>query len=132
MRPEYILETIVYASDLDAAEDFYTRVLGLKLYSKSEEGRDVFFTCGNRMFLVFNPDKTSTPGGRVPPHGAKGPGHVAFAIKPEDIEKWKAHLLEQKVEIEKEVDWEGGGHSIYFRDPAGNSIEVTTPTTWVL
>jgi catechol-2,3-dioxygenase len=36
------------------------------------------------------------------------------------------------VPIEIEITWPGGGHSIYFRDPAGNSIELATAKTWNL
>ena len=43
---------------------------------------------------------------------------------------WRAWLREQGVEIEREVGWPGGGLSLYFRDPAGNSLELATPTLW--
>ena len=36
------------------------------------------------------------------------------------------------VVIEKEVGWPKGGRSIYFRDPAGNSVELVTPGRWGL
>ncbi len=29
-----------------------------------------------------------------------------------------------------EVNWDQGGTSLYFRDPAGNSIELAPPTLW--
>jgi hypothetical protein len=32
--------------------------------------------------------------------------------------------------IEKEFGWPRGGRSIYFRDPAGNSVELVTPGLW--
>ena len=34
--------------------------------------------------------------------------------------------------IEKEVEWPKGGRSLYFRDPAGNSVELVTPGVWGL
>ena len=34
------------------------------------------------------------------------------------------------VAIESEVSWPNGGHSIYIRDPAGNSLEFATPDIW--
>jgi hypothetical protein len=34
------------------------------------------------------------------------------------------------VAIEKEIDWQEGGASLYLRDPAGNSIELAPPTIW--
>jgi catechol 2,3-dioxygenase-like lactoylglutathione lyase family enzyme len=34
------------------------------------------------------------------------------------------------VDIEAEVVWPTGGRSLYFRDPAGNSIELITRGSW--
>lgn len=124
-----ILETAMYASDVDAAERFYRDVLGLPVDSKAV-GRHVFFRCGDAMLLVFNPAVTAVKEGDVPAHGARGPGHVAFAVENGELEPWLERLADQGVEIEASVDWPGGGQSIYFRDPAGNSIELTTPSIW--
>jgi len=134
MQAKQVLETCLYVDDLSAAEDFYTRVFGLTLISRVE-GRHVFFRCGDGVFLLFNPDKTSQPdsvGIGVPTHGAHGSGHAAFAMRHEDIDAWREHLRRNNVDIEKEITWPGGGYSIYFRDPAGNSVELATPKTWGL
>jgi catechol 2,3-dioxygenase-like lactoylglutathione lyase family enzyme len=132
MKVSQVLETCLYVDDLDAAEGFYARVFGLARISRVE-GRHVFFRCGDAVFLLFNPDTTIRPGNSasgVPTHGAKGPGHVAFRMRQEDVEAWRDHLRQHRVSIEKEVEWPGGGYSIYFRDPAGNSVELATPKTW--
>ena len=134
MRANRVLETCLYVDDLAAAEEFYTRVFGLSLISRVA-GRHVFFRCGDGVFLLFNPEKTSqaeSSGMGVPTHGARGPGHVAFAMQPEEIEAWREHLRHNNVAIEKEITWPGGGYSLYFRDPAGNSVELATPQTWGL
>jgi catechol 2,3-dioxygenase-like lactoylglutathione lyase family enzyme len=34
--------------------------------------------------------------------------------------------------IEADFEWPQGGRSIYFRDPAGNSIEIANPKIWGL
>jgi catechol 2,3-dioxygenase-like lactoylglutathione lyase family enzyme len=124
-----VLETALYARDLDAAADFYTRVLGLEIESKVE-GRHVFLRCGHAMLLVFDPEATAHPQGPVPAHGATGPGHIAFAVPDEDMDAWPARLGALGVEIESDVVWPGGGRSLYFRDPAGNSVELATPRIW--
>lgn len=124
-----ILESALYASDLEAAERFYGEVLGLALDSR-ERGRHVFFRCGDAMLLVFDPDTTSVRSSEVPTHGAHGPGHVAFAIADDEFDSWVARLALHDIEIEASIDWPSGGRSIYFRDPAGNSVELTTPTIW--
>jgi catechol 2,3-dioxygenase-like lactoylglutathione lyase family enzyme len=106
-------------------------VLGLELFSQ-QPGRHAFFRCGSGMVLLFNPHATSQPGGMVPSHGTHGPGHLAFAIAQDEPASWRDHLARHGVEIEKEVVWPSGGCSIYFRDPAGNSVELATLQTWGL
>src|SRR5439155_10606919 len=89
------------------------------------------------MFLVFNPDVTCTEtthisGTAVPLHGARGQGHMAFTVWEAELPAWRMRLADAAVAIETEIVWPGGGHSIYFRDPAGNSIELATPRLWGL
>ena len=45
---------------------------------------------------------------------------------------WRERLSAEGIAIEKEVDWPGGGRSIYFRDPAGNSVELASARIWRL
>jgi len=129
MEVKAVLETCLYATDLDAAERFYTEVLGLGFFSRVA-GRHVFFRCGKSMFLVFNPTATSAPART--PHGAFGPGHAAFQIPSGEFEQWRERLASNQVPIEEEVDWPGGGHSIYFRDPAGICLELASAAVWGL
>ncbi len=128
LRVREILETSLYADDLEAAERFYAGVLGLETIARVP-GRHVFFRCGDRVFLVFNAART-LEGGMLPPHGATGPGHVAFAAADAELAEWRARLEAHCVEVETEFAWPDGGRSLYFRDPAGNSIELGTPAIW--
>ena len=127
---EAVVETAVYAADLSAAELFYGGVLGLPVVGR-EPGRHVFLRAGAAgMLLVFDPAATARPGGAFPPHGATGPGHVALGVRPETLADWRRHLTASGVGIETESAWPRGGHSLYFRDPAGNSVELVTPGVW--
>ena len=128
-----LLETVLYAGDIAAARDFYSRVLGLSVYSEID-GRFVFFRCGEQMLLIFNPDATSVQDGTQspPPHGTKGAGHVCFRATAAELAAWREHLQAHGVAIERELDWPRGGHSIYFRDPAGNSVEFAESAIWGL
>lgn len=131
MRVERIIETCVYADDLAQAEEFYSRVLGLGRIA-AVEGRHVFFRCGEGVFLVFNPAATVHAHNGIPAHGAVGRGHVAFGVGESELAPWRERLKSQGVEIESEFAWPNGGYSIYFRDPAGNSVELVTPAVWGL
>lgn len=128
-RARAVLETCLYARDLGAAERFYTGVMGLERMS-AVAGRHVFFRCGARVFLVFHPDETRKPGGELPPHGPDGAVHVCFAARESEIPAWRAHLRRHGVEVEAEHAWPRGGTSLYFRDPAGNCLEVASPRIW--
>lgn len=127
--PSGVLEASLYVDDLHAAESFYRDVLGLTFHSR-DEGRHVFFRCGATMVLLFRPQATRASEQEVPPHGCEGPGHLCFAIEEDAIEAWRQKLARCGVAIEQEIAWENGGHSIYFRDPAGNSLELATPRLW--
>ena len=133
-RPTGILETVVYCPDLDAAREFYEGVLGLELVS-TEPGRHHFFRVGSAMLLVFNPQETSQATVRIgnqmiPRHGGSGASHFAFDLKPSQLEATRRHLRRHEIDIESEIEWPGGGHSLYCRDPAGNSVEFATRDLW--
>lgn len=131
MTVSEVLESALYVSDLPAAEKFYIEILGLIFYSRLE-GRHVFLRCGDRMVLLFDAEVTAVSAGGpkdAPTHGAKGEGHLAFAVKDREIDQWKQHLVENGVEIEKELR-PRGGRSIYFRDPSQNCLEIASPGIW--
>ncbi len=131
VNPLDVLETCLYVDDLGEAERFYTDVLGLALVSRRAD-RHVFFRCGSTMLLLFNAPATSELPSDVPLHGARGPGHVAFSVSHSEIEPWTKRLEECGVVVEQRVNWPNGACSIYFRDPAGNSLELATRDLWVL
>ena len=130
---EGVLETSLYADDLDAAEAFYSDILGLEKITRAGN-RHVFYRCGPGVLLIFNPRETVKPSESsilpVPPHGATGQGHICFKVSGNDIEAVANKLLAAGIAIEADFVWPSGGRSIYFRDPAGNSLECTEPKIW--
>ena len=136
MTPNAILETVLYARDLGAIEDFYRRVLGLEPFAKAD-GRHVFYRLGDQMLLFFNQLATSRPPADdaalpVPPHGADGEGHVCFRASADELVAWRQQLGREGIAVEADFEWPDGGRSIYFRDPAGNCIEFAEPRIWGL
>lgn len=133
LKPAAILETALYAPDLDAAQEFYETVLNLPLLTRAGD-RHAFFRLEAGILLLFNPAQTASPSENasmpVPPHGASGPGHLCFAASRAQIDDWRDRLLAHGVKIEAEFDWPNGARSLYFRDPAGNSLEFAEPRLW--
>lgn len=125
-----VLETSLYARDLDAARHFYSDVLGLDVLFETK-GRHVSYRCGMGVLHVFHPD-TSRESDTMPPHGADGPGHVAFAVAADALDAWAERLEAHGIGIEDRLTWPQGGTSLYVRDPAGNSIELAPPSIWEL
>ena len=131
LRVQTLVETAIYVDDLDAAEDFYGRILRLRVIGR-EAGRHVFFQAGDsNVLLAFVPEAT-LQGDVLPAHGARGPGHLALGIDRQALAGWRQHVKDQGVVIEKEMQWPSGGKSFYFRDPAGNSVELVTRGLWGL
>ena len=55
---------------------------------------------------------------------------AALGVAAESLDAWRTHLAACGVAVEKELTWPRGGRSVYFRDPAGNSVELVTPGVW--
>ena len=128
-----VLETALYVADLPRARAFYADVLALPVLLDTPRlvALDV---AGRSVLLLFQRGATTEPlasaGGVVPPHGASGPQHAAFAIDAAALDPWRKHLRQAGVAIESEVTWARGGTSLYVRDPDGHSIEFATPGLW--
>jgi catechol 2,3-dioxygenase-like lactoylglutathione lyase family enzyme len=128
-----VVETALYVADLARSRAFYCDLLGARVLLDSERllALDV---AGQSVLLLFRRGATTerleTPGGTVPPHGATGVQHFAFAIAHEDLDAWRGYLAHAGVAVESEVRWPRGGRSLYLRDPDGHSVELITPGLW--
>lgn len=128
-----VVETALYCDDLARSRAFYVDILGGEPLLESQ--RLLALSIGGAsVLLLFRRGATSeplpTPGGVVPPHGASGVQHLAFAIRPEGLNAWLARLESHGVPIESRVKWQRGGESVYVRDPDGHSVELITPGLW--
>ena len=118
-----VAEAVLYVDDLVRAITFYESVLGLEKTAVFDES--CFLQTGtNSTIILFERGKLSKRVSIIPSHGAVGPGHVALAIPPEEMDAWRQRLQVHGVAIEHEQDWSQGTHSIYFRDPDNNSLEL--------
>ncbi|WP_275787929.1 VOC family protein [Pararhizobium gei] len=133
MKLEGILETALYADDLDKADAFYSSILELEKITRAGN-RHVFFRCGSSVLLIFNSAETVKPppedGLQVPPHGTHGYGHMCFRVAAEHLDSWVEKLVAAGIQIEADIRWPTGARSFYFRDPAGNSLECAEPGLW--
>ncbi|NVO55354.1 VOC family protein [Rhodobacteraceae bacterium B1Z28] len=131
--PSAILEAALYVDDLEAAEQFYGEILGLDQIQRVPD-RHVFYRVGGSVLLLFNPDQTEQQPSNsdlpVPPHGARGPGHVCLVLTRDEIMAMRKHLLDWNIPIDAEFDWPSGARSLYVRDPAGNSVEFAESHLW--
>ena len=128
-----VLETALYVDDLGRALAFYRDILGLGVLDAG--ARFAAIDAGQATILLLfrrgaAAEGARMPSGWIPPHDAHGPAHVAFAVDADQIAAWEEYLLLNGVMIESRVHWQAGGHSIYFRDPDGHSVELATPGTW--
>ena len=118
-----VAEAVLYVTDISRAKTFYTKVLDLPI-SQEFEGALFLQTGQNSTLILFDVNVLETRVSPIPGHGAHGRGHVCLAIPPEQMNAWRQRLIAHDVPVEHEQDWSFGTHSIYFRDPDENSIEL--------
>jgi catechol 2,3-dioxygenase-like lactoylglutathione lyase family enzyme len=130
---EGLLETSLYARDLQRTAAFYRDLFGFKALVDSP--RLVAFDIGGRsVLLVFQAGATERDaieaGGTIPGHDGSGRLHLALSISGDDLDPWRKRLAERGVDIVGEYRWPRGGISLYMRDPDGALVELATPGLW--
>jgi catechol 2,3-dioxygenase-like lactoylglutathione lyase family enzyme len=128
-----LLETSLYARDLQRTAAFYRDLFGLKTLVDSP--RLVAFEIARRsLLLVFRVGATEEDvvdaRGVIPGHDGRGRLHLAFSIGARDLDAWRKRLAERGVDIVGEYRWPRGGVSLYLRDPDGALVELATPGLW--
>lgn len=134
-----ILETALYADDLDRAREFYSRVLELKPMLETDT-LTAYDVGGQSVLLVFRrggsmktqrvPGPAGLADGEIPPHDGSGPLHMCFAVEAKELGAWEERLHQHNIPIEGRVRWQRGGESVYFRDPDNHLLELMTPGNW--
>ena len=132
-----IVEAALYVEQVARSMDFYRDLFGFE-----EELRvdaiGVLRIPGRQALILFPRTIAQAPvitpplaiDGTIPPHGGSGRMHVAFSIRPDELEPWRSRLAERGVRIESTVRWKRGGTSLFFRDPDQHLVELLSPGLW--
>ena len=125
-----VLETALYhePSEREQMERFYAELLGLPVVARWPDG--VALRVGAGVLLLFDRAGLAQREGPIADHGTRGPGHACLVTDGERYEAARERVAADGVEITHEHEWDGGGRSFYFRDPAGNLIEVADRDLW--
>ncbi len=102
-------------ADLEAAENFYAKILGYKVEWRPDAD-NVYLTLGQDN-LALHRDKAISPGGNL--------DHFGIMLKrADDVDAWAAHLKAHGVKLSKEPKTHrDGARSFYTSDPEGNTIQ---------
>lgn len=122
MGPKQLGHLVIRVRDLDKAEDFYTRILGLKIMQKYP-GNALFMSANDEMsheLAIFKADDDALG----PDEKRVGLVHMAFQMESmEDLKMMHKRLKENNIEIDHYGD-HGLSLGVYFLDPEGNEIET--------
>jgi catechol 2,3-dioxygenase-like lactoylglutathione lyase family enzyme len=116
-----LFRVILPVSNIDRAERFYSRLLGLP-GKRVSSGRH-YFDCGGTILACFDPRADTDPFELGP-----NPDHIYFAVA--DLEAVHARAVELNAEILSPIGtrpW--GERSFYLKDPFGNKICFVDRTT---
>ncbi len=109
--------------DLEASADWYQRVLGLERRHEETWDIPVMLGKGTTALALFPPGDVVGARESAAP---SGPGfrHLAFRVTRENFERAQSVLDE--LQIGYEFQDHEISYSIYFPDPDGNRLEITT------
>jgi catechol 2,3-dioxygenase-like lactoylglutathione lyase family enzyme len=115
MKPAGVHHVSVCVSDVDAAVDFYTRVLG--------------FTTLPRPDFGFGGAWLDTGGGQVHlmQSDAPRPQGDHFALRVDDLDEAVADIRASGWKVDPVPHMAGAGRQAFLHDPSGNMIELNQP-----
>jgi catechol 2,3-dioxygenase-like lactoylglutathione lyase family enzyme len=111
-------------ADVNRSIEWYRDVLGLEHVHEEEWGRNPAFLISGSTGLALFPAESSDP---PPPQGHPGGlamWHVAFGADRRNFDAAREELDAR--DIRYSFSDHGIAHSIYFHDPDGHLIEITT------
>jgi catechol 2,3-dioxygenase-like lactoylglutathione lyase family enzyme len=139
LTPHMLNHAAWVTHDVAATTDFYTRIMGMELASTVFDDHvpstgdqipyfHIFFRMGDGSTLAFF-EAPGVPAPAKSTHPAYDIfNHIALQAKDrEEVMKWYEWLKSNGVEVIGPTDHKGLILSIYFHDPAGIRLEITTP-----
>lgn len=126
--------------DVEATADFYMRVMGMELActvlgaSVPSTGDDfpyfhIFFRMADGSTIAFFEVPGLPQRSEVSHPAYEVFDHIALQAKdPSEVEHWYEWLVANDIEVIGPTDHNGLIYSIYFYDPNGIRLEITTPT----
>ena len=115
-----VSELVLEVQDLEAAEAFYSGVLGLPVVERWPEREAIWVMAGDRTRIGLWRPQVGLAGGRGGLHV-----HYAMQIAEQDYEGAVALLRGRGAELE-EIAFDGAGRAVYVTDPDGNVVELWT------
>jgi catechol 2,3-dioxygenase-like lactoylglutathione lyase family enzyme len=123
MELEGIDHVALAVRDVEQAAKWYVDVLGFeRRYEKMWNGIPTFIAKGNTAIALFPLRNNDSPSARST--GRVGMLHLAFRANRENFLTAQRELEKRGIKFEFQ-DHEIS-HSIYFRDPDGHELEITT------
>ena len=126
--------------DVEVTADFYMRIMGMALASTvvgdsvPSTGDNfpyfhIFFRMADGSTIAFfeAPGLPERPPVSHPAYEIFD--HIALEVSDHaEVDRWRDWLIQNDIEITGPTDHDGLIYSIYFRDPNGIRLEITTPT----
>jgi catechol 2,3-dioxygenase-like lactoylglutathione lyase family enzyme len=129
-----IIETALYAADVNRAAKWYQEIFGFPIIFEQGDRLRTLQVAPDQVLLLFKEGAslapTVLPGGMIPAHNGSGPMHLAFAMRTAEAEQWVKHLNARGVEIESRVNWGKDDLSLYFRDLDNHVLELISGDYW--
>ncbi len=90
-----LLESVLYVEDMHRSVEFYRRVFGFSVLHDSERLSALRVAPGQVLVIIkqgADAKPTVLPFGTIPPSDGKGDLHVAFGIRPDELDQWREKL----------------------------------------
>ena len=125
IRVQGVDHAAISVADLPRSLKFYTEVLGLKISPRENQkpGIEHFLDCGTSLIGLMQGEKTGEK--HLLQDAGLGGNHVAFRVRTQEfdrcVEELKSHGVTISFQKKREKSW-----SVYFLDPDGNKLELTS------